>query len=149
MAIKMIKKHFPSGWDEERVRRVLAHYETQTEEAVAEDERAFRKTGRTVSKNPASFFKDRSYKDAQEVAEMDWQEYIHSGSQVLLGKLVVKGTRLSVEFLLSLFAAGWTEKQVLENYPTLTSQSLQAVFAFAAECTREEAFFTLDLAEAV
>jgi len=39
----MINKHFPIGWDEERVRRVLAHYETQTEEeeAVTEDERAF------------------------------------------------------------------------------------------------------------
>ena len=45
----MKKSQFPPGWDEERVRRVLAHYETQTEEeAVAEDERAFKKKGRTV-----------------------------------------------------------------------------------------------------
>ena len=62
---------------------------------------------------------------------MDWRKYIHSDAEVLLGKPVVKGTRLSVEFLLGLFAAGWTEKQVLENYPTLTPQSLRAVFAFA------------------
>jgi hypothetical protein len=48
----MTNKHFPPGWDEERVRRVLAHYETQTEEeAVAEDERAFEK-GRTVIEVP-------------------------------------------------------------------------------------------------
>jgi len=60
---------------------------------------------------------------------MDWRKYIHSDAEVLLGKPVVKGTRLSVEFLLGLFAVGWTEKQVLENYPTLTPQSLQAVFA--------------------
>jgi hypothetical protein len=46
-------KHFPLGWDEERVRRVLAHYEVQTEEeAVAEDESAFEK-GRTVIEVPA------------------------------------------------------------------------------------------------
>ena len=47
---------------------------------------------------------------------MNWREYIHSDAEVLLGKPVVKGTRLSVEFLLGLFAAGWTEKQVLDNY---------------------------------
>jgi uncharacterized protein (DUF433 family) len=60
---------------------------------------------------------------------MDWREYIHSDVEVLLGKPIVKGTRLSVEFILGLFAAGWTEKQVLDNYPTLTPQSLRAVFA--------------------
>ena len=60
---------------------------------------------------------------------MDWREYIHSDPGVLLGKPVVKGTRLSVEFLLDLFAAGWTEKQVLDNYPNLTPQILRAVSA--------------------
>ncbi|MBD2357221.1 DUF433 domain-containing protein [Tolypothrix sp. FACHB-123] len=64
---------------------------------------------------------------------MDWQQYIHSGTKILLGKPTVKGTRLSVEFLLGLFAAGWTEQQVLENYPTLTKEALRAVFAFTAE----------------
>ena len=68
---------------------------------------------------------------------MDWRKYIHSDAEVLLGKPVVKGTRLSVEFLLGLFAAGWTEKQVLDNYPTLTPQSLRAVFAFATDGLRQ------------
>jgi hypothetical protein len=50
----MRKNQFPPGWDEERVQRVLAHYETQTEEeAVAEDERAFKERGRTVVEVPA------------------------------------------------------------------------------------------------
>ena len=49
----MTNKHFPPGWDEERVRRVLAHYETQIEEeAVAEDERAFEERSRTVIEVP-------------------------------------------------------------------------------------------------
>ena len=74
---------------------------------------------------------------------MDWRQYIHSDPEILLGKPVVKGTRLSVEFILGLFAAGWTEKQVLENYPTLTREALRAVFAFAAECMREEALYTI------
>ena len=45
----MTDNRLPPGWDEERVRRVLAHYETQTEgEAISEDERAFKGEGRTV-----------------------------------------------------------------------------------------------------
>lgn len=45
----MRKNRFPAGWDEERVRRVLAHYEEQTEEeAVAEDEAAFEDSTQTV-----------------------------------------------------------------------------------------------------
>ena len=74
---------------------------------------------------------------------MDWREYIHSDPKILLGKPVVKGTRLSVEFLLELFAAGWTEEQVLEGYPHLTKESLRATFAFAAESAREERVFEL------
>ena len=74
---------------------------------------------------------------------MNWQSYIHSDAKVLVGKPVVKGTRLSVEFLLGLFATGWTEQQVLDNYPTLTRDSLHAVFAFASECMRDEALHVL------
>ncbi len=74
---------------------------------------------------------------------MDWQAYIHSDPDILVGKPVVKGTRLSVEFLLGLFASGWTEQQVLENYPTLTPEALHAVFAFAAESVQHEALYTI------
>jgi hypothetical protein len=45
----MARQKFPPGWDEQRVRRVLAHYENQTEdEALAEDEAAFQAEGQTV-----------------------------------------------------------------------------------------------------
>lgn len=44
---------FPEGWDEARVRRILEHYETQTEEeAVAEDEAAFEQRDQTVMEVP-------------------------------------------------------------------------------------------------
>ena len=49
----MSQSRFPPGWDEERVRRVLAHYEQQTpEEAVAEDEAAFAESDDTIMKVP-------------------------------------------------------------------------------------------------
>ncbi|MGH2372319.1 MAG: hypothetical protein ACREJ4_10875 [Candidatus Methylomirabilaceae bacterium] len=49
----MKQTRFPPGWDEERVRRVLEHYESQTdEEAVAEDEAAFEATTHTAVEVP-------------------------------------------------------------------------------------------------
>lgn len=56
-----------------------------------------------------------------------WHEYIHSGPAVLLGKPVIKGTRISVSFILDLYAAGWTEAMILDNYPHLSKESLRAV----------------------
>lgn len=75
--------------------------------------------------------------------ETDWKERIHVDPAILSGKPVVRGTRLSVEFLLRLFAAGWTEETVLENYPHLEKEDLQAVFAYAAEIAGEERGFAL------
>ena len=73
---------------------------------------------------------------------MDWKAHIHSYPKILFGKPVIKGTRISVEFVLGLFSEGWTQQQILENYPTLNAESLQAVFAFAAECLKEDVFYT-------
>ena len=61
---------------------------------------------------------------------MNWQNYIVSDQAVLLGKPTIKGTRLSVEFLLERLADGWTEQDLLDNYPRLTKEALQAVFAY-------------------
>lgn len=73
---------------------------------------------------------------------MDWKPYIHSDAEILLGKPVVRGTRLAVDFLLGLFASGWTQQQVLENYPSLTPEALRAIFAFAAESVKDESLYT-------
>ena len=72
---------------------------------------------------------------------MDWKKYIYSDPEILMGKPVVKGTRLAVDFLMGLFAAGWTEQLILENYPTLSAESLRAVFAYVAESMRDESLF--------
>jgi len=75
--------------------------------------------------------------------DIDWRKYISSDSDILLGKPIVKGTRLSVDFILGLFAEGWTEQQVLDNYPTLTKEALQAVFAFAKDCMQGEFLYSI------
>ena len=71
---------------------------------------------------------------------MNWREQIETNQEILIGKPVVRGTRLAVEFLLGLRAEGWSDAQILENYPQLTEISLRAVYAFAHECIREESF---------
>lgn len=76
---------------------------------------------------------------------MDWRNYIHSDPNILLGKPVIKSTRISVNFILNLFANGWTKEQVLENYPNVSSEALNAVFAFAAECMQEESFYSIPM----
>ena len=69
---------------------------------------------------------------------MRWHDHIHSDPSILAGKPVIRGTRLSVEFLLGLLAEGWSEREILGNYPQLSEDALRAIFAFAAECTRNE-----------
>lgn len=69
---------------------------------------------------------------------MNWQDRIVSDPNILVGKPTVKGTRLSVEFILSLLAQGWTHEQIFESYPHLTRDDLQAVFAFVHDCLEQE-----------
>ena len=68
---------------------------------------------------------------------MEWQEYITSDKDVLLGKPTLKGTRISVDHIISLLAQGWSEQQILENYPRLTKESLKAVFSYIYECIQD------------
>jgi uncharacterized protein (DUF433 family) len=77
------------------------------------------------------------------VATVDWREYIHSDPAVLAGKPVLKGTRLSVELVLELLAAGWAAEDIRENYPNLTPERIRAVLAYAAETFRDERFYLL------
>ncbi len=70
---------------------------------------------------------------------MNWQNFITTDTSVLAGKPVVRGTRLAADFLLGLFAAGWTQERVLSSYPQLTPEALRAVFAYAAAVTHDEA----------
>ena len=63
----------------------------------------------------------------------DWRDYIVCDPDILGGKPVLKGTRLSVEFVLQLLAAGWPMEDLRQNYPNLTDERVRAVLAFAAD----------------
>ncbi len=68
---------------------------------------------------------------------MDWKSHIETNDKILAGKPVIKGTRLSVEHIINLLAAGWNEQKVLENHPRLTKENLQAVFSYIQECMKD------------
>ncbi len=69
---------------------------------------------------------------------MDWQDRISVDPKVLVGKPVIKGTRIAVEFLMELMANGWTHEQILTNYPHLTEDDIQASLHYAAEALKQE-----------
>jgi Uncharacterized conserved protein len=74
---------------------------------------------------------------------MDWQERITIDPKILVGKPVVKGTRLSVEFIIGLLAQGWSEAEVLRNYPGLTPDDLKACLAYAGDVIKSERVYPI------
>lgn len=57
---------------------------------------------------------------------------------VLSGKPIVRGTRLSVEFVIGLMADGWSKADILANYPGLTHEDVVACLRYAREVLRSE-----------
>jgi uncharacterized protein (DUF433 family) len=74
---------------------------------------------------------------------MNWQERIIADPKVLAGKPVIKGTRLAVEFILDLLAGGWSEAEVLQNYPRLTHEDIQACLSYASALIKSEKVFPI------
>jgi uncharacterized protein (DUF433 family) len=58
--------------------------------------------------------------------------------EVLVGRPVIRGTRLAVEFVIGLMADGWSEADILTNYPRITHEDIVACLAYAAEMLRSE-----------
>jgi uncharacterized protein (DUF433 family) len=76
---------------------------------------------------------------------MDWKERIVIDPGILVGKPVIKGTRLAVEFFIELLAQGWAEEDILQNYPGITRQDIQACLAYASEILRVEKVYVFPL----
>jgi uncharacterized protein (DUF433 family) len=77
---------------------------------------------------------------------MDIQERIVVDPDILVGKPVVRGTRLAVEFIVELLAQGWSESEILRNYPGLVREDIQACLAYASSALRAEKVFPLAVA---
>jgi uncharacterized protein (DUF433 family) len=74
---------------------------------------------------------------------MDANERIVVNPKVLVGKPVIKGTRLAVEFVLELLAERWTHERILKSYPQLTQEDIWAVLQYAALTVKGEQIYPL------
>lgn len=72
----------------------------------------------------------------QEV-KMDWRTYVVADPAVCHGRATVRGTRVMVSVVLDNLASGTSAEEILASYPGLTSDSVRAVIAYAAELARE------------
>ena len=79
---------------------------------------------------------------------MNWRDPIVVDPEILVGKPVVKGTRLAVEFVIELLAQGWTEVEILHNYPGLAREDIQACLAYAGMVLKAEKVYAFAMTEA-
>lgn len=74
---------------------------------------------------------------------MGWHDRIAVDPKVLVGKPIIRGTRIAVEFLIDLLAEGWTSDQILKNYPQLSEADIHAALHYAAEMLKAERVYPL------
>ena len=77
---------------------------------------------------------------------MAWQDRIAVDPNVLAGKPVIKGTRLAVEFIVGLLAEGWSEGDILSNYPGLAGEDIRACLAYASAVLQAEKVYPVSVA---
>ena len=75
--------------------------------------------------------------------EQNLLERITLNPKVMVGKPVIKGTRLTVEYILGLLAHGATTTEILEEYEGLTQEDIQACFLFATKALENTTFMPL------
>ena len=68
---------------------------------------------------------------------------IESNPKVMLGKPVIRGTRITVEFILELLGSGDSVDDILESYPHLTRHGIQAAIVFAKDVLRNDVIYPL------
>ena len=79
---------------------------------------------------------------------MDWKDRIEVNPAVLLGKPIIKGTRISVELILDRMADGWTMEDVLASYPGISREDVLAALSFSSELFKEESYIAIAKATA-
>jgi uncharacterized protein (DUF433 family) len=72
---------------------------------------------------------------------MTTHDHIVLDPAILAGKPVIRGTRLSVEFVIGLMADGWSERDILANYPGLSREDIAACLNYARDLLHSEKGF--------
>lgn len=72
-----------------------------------------------------------------------WKERIVVDPQILVGKPIIKGTRISVEFILELLANGWTYEEIQKNYLPLKKEDILAAIEYSLEIIKDEKTYAI------
>lgn len=73
-----------------------------------------------------------------------WKNRIVTNAEILSGKPVIAGTRISVELILDCLASGWSVAEIIENYPHVSWEDVCAALAFAADVIRQKPFVKVE-----
>lgn len=74
--------------------------------------------------------------EVDENCNATWKERIERNPDILFGKPVIKGTRLAVDLIIDLLSWGWSESDILENYPGVTREDIKACLSYAGAALR-------------
>jgi uncharacterized protein (DUF433 family) len=75
---------------------------------------------------------------AEEMSEMSATERVEINPSVMLGKPIIRGTRVTVELILRKLSEGATEDELLDGYPRLTREDIRAAIRYAANVVAHE-----------
>ncbi len=73
----------------------------------------------------------------------DWRKIIEVNPNILVGKPIIKGTRISVDFILELLAQKWSVDDILKNYPQLKEKDIHAALEYSAHSLKLESIYPL------
>ena len=76
---------------------------------------------------------------------MDIAQYIEVNPKIMMGKPVIKGTRITVELILEKLSAGETVENIMEAHPHISKEQIQAALAFAAQSLKGENIYPVTL----
>ena len=72
---------------------------------------------------------------------MDYKKFIYRNPEIMLGKPIIKGTRITVELIMRKLAGGYSIEKLIEIYPHLTREQILAAFEYAADLIANEETF--------
>lgn len=74
---------------------------------------------------------------------MEWRERIIIDEGILVGKPIINGARISVEFIIDLLGRGWTVEQIIQEDDHLTPDDIQACLQYASDFLKSERVYSL------
>ena len=74
---------------------------------------------------------------------VDFMKHIEINPKILLGKPVIRGTRIPLELIVKLVAQGWKDEDIIKEYPSLKKEDIRAALFYAEKILKEEEVYPI------